>query len=486
MQSTVFISHRTEYAQQARALKSAIVSSGNIKVFTSEDLPHGKEWRPRLEKSLTESGYLFLLYGSPDEDWSWCFYEAGYFAAKRPEAIFCVRRPDVDPPGPLEHIQSVTDANGLIKAVQRLFEENAIEFDAGELRERIEKVGRRLFGELHSYFGYERIYFSVNSSEFDASLSLPADVPGAGSGSPMYDVAGRIPPGACVAGSPPLLRDLFGIHKDEIKWSDLTDAIGTDRVDNDRVFYQKWLDETAEIIVAARRNRFKPPQSILLARNGSKRCRFLLYQARVRADESYSCEFLVIDDVGGPAVGLTGELLALLTSIRMSFRFRYDIVERFEGMSTQSLSSDQRKKIALQVHTLLSDMTAEALRRGYLDRAHLLNSFEEVERNRVSKLLNYWTVLKTELYAALGLSLDGSVVATDGLAGPKLTRFRDALETVKLMNQEFLFRACGQLSKKMFLTADQLAEHRAELDRQMKAFIDQPASDPPASAAGAA
>jgi hypothetical protein len=55
---------------------------------------------------------LFLVYGAPHEDWSWCFYEVGYFAAliqpQSAKTIFCLVRPDMETPGPLKHLQSVT------------------------------------------------------------------------------------------------------------------------------------------------------------------------------------------------------------------------------------------------------------------------------------------------------------------------------------------------------------------------------------------
>ena len=82
--SHVFISHRHEYATQVAALKSAIeeCSNGAVRVFISEDIPRGEEWRDELEKTLREASSLLLVYGTPEEDWSWCFYEAGYFAAR--------------------------------------------------------------------------------------------------------------------------------------------------------------------------------------------------------------------------------------------------------------------------------------------------------------------------------------------------------------------------------------------------------------------
>jgi hypothetical protein len=468
MAKTIFISHRSEYAQQVRDLKKAInaTSGGKIKAFISEDLPLGSHWRSRLEASLDQSQYLFLLYGAPDEDWSWCFYEAGYFAARNPEGIYCIRRPDIPPPGPLEHIQSIVDTDDLVKALQRIYETNELDFDAAELHEKFEKLGQRIFRQLQVYYGYERLYFSAPSGSFDSTARIPDD--------------------AVVKGDANLLRELFGIQRQEITWKELNEGSGPFRSDNDRFFYRKWLDETAEVIGAARHNRFRPPQSILIARSGGKRCRFLLYQARVHGNDTFRCEFLVIDDVGGPALGLSSELLALLTSIRMGFRFRYDFIERLESLPLHGATSEERKRVAGEVHSALSDMQAEALRRGYLDPATLRNAFEEPERTRIGKLLGYWQTLRLELYASAGLSNEGVVISSDGLLGEKLGRFLRVLESIKLLNSEFLSSCCARLSKRMFLTPEELKDTRLQLDLRIKALLAPEGDQPPPASLGAA
>src|SRR5215467_13614457 len=79
--ASIFISHRAEYGRVARDLKEAIqkTSEGRIEVFLSEDIPRGERWRPSIEEHLRDAQSLFLIYGAAYEDWSWCFYEAGYF-----------------------------------------------------------------------------------------------------------------------------------------------------------------------------------------------------------------------------------------------------------------------------------------------------------------------------------------------------------------------------------------------------------------------
>ena len=53
-----------------------------------------------------------------------------------------------------------------------------------------------------------------------------------------------------------------------------------------------------DMILASRGNRVMTPQTVLV--RGGQRARFLLYVARTQGDGVYCCEFLVIDEVGGP------------------------------------------------------------------------------------------------------------------------------------------------------------------------------------------
>src|ERR1700751_1307945 len=129
--STIFISHRAEYGRVARDLKETIqnTSRGRIEVFISEDIPRGEQWRRSIEEHLRDAESLFLIYGAPYEDWSWCFYEAGYFAAVDPppsdRKIYCLIRPDVAKPNPLSHLQMVTGNGQLIRELMDLFQRNA-------------------------------------------------------------------------------------------------------------------------------------------------------------------------------------------------------------------------------------------------------------------------------------------------------------------------------------------------------------------------
>jgi hypothetical protein len=179
---TIFVSHRAEYAALVRQLKTAIqgTSRGKIKVFISEDIVRGEKWRAAIENHLRESESLFLVYGAPYEDWSWCFYEAGYFAAlcreqSAPRDIFCISRPNIPAPGPLNDLQMLTDENQLVEAVLNLCARNGIEHDATAVRRCLGEMTKGLFGKLREFVSYPRVYFMANDADFGPNNLIPPD-----------------------------------------------------------------------------------------------------------------------------------------------------------------------------------------------------------------------------------------------------------------------------------------------------------------------
>jgi TIR domain-containing protein len=445
----IFISHRSEYARVARDLKRTIenTSQGRLEVFISEDIPRvAGSWRQSIEKHLREAQSLFLIYGAPYEDWSWCFYEVGYFTAANPPGtvrpIYCLTRPNIEPPGPLSHLQMATGKDHLLRDLIDLYEHNGIEFDAGDLRTAVATLEPGLFGPIAEFDGYPRIRFTVRDADFAKKAEIPA--------------------AAVITGDPAVLGNLFRINTSSIAWADIMDAAVTDE---DRLFMSKWFEETRDIILAARKNRFVAPQTVLIGRGGL-RFRTVLYRARIQGDGTYACEFLAIDDVGGPATGLSSQQLTLLTTIRLGFRFRAELIQKL-GLDSDA-PSDQERLVRIQgIPRIVENLTIESKARGNINPDDLLAAFDSVESDRMQKLLAYWPTIKREMYRSLGLTEDGKVVGP-GLAGPDIERYRTAFEALRLLNAEFLSRCCARVSRMMAKSEQELSENAKQLEAAIR------------------
>lgn len=451
---TIFVSHRAEYGNLVRELKKAIerTSRGKISVFISEDLPGAEKWRAAIKSSLQDAESLFLIYGAAYEDWSWCFYEAGFFAGldaaeKQSRKIYCISRPNVPPPGPLNDLQMVTDSEQLITDLIEIYDRNKVDYEPTKLRESINQAAKGLFRKLEDFFSYPRVYFAANDSDFGD--------------------AGMVPANSTVGGDKTYLSQLFGISRDVVGWDELTKP-SDDRTPQEQMFFNKWADETRKIIIAAREHKFVAPQTVLIARGGL-RVRFLLYQARTQGNGTYLCEFLVINEVGGPALGLSRQLLALLTSIRLAFRFRYELIQHF-AYEPDALSDAERRARIQEIPRIIDDLTTESESRGNITLEDLQSAFDDEEADRIGKLVSYWPFLKDKLYSGLGLSADGKPISDQGLIGPNLQKYRLAFESMRLLNIEFLSLCCARVSRMMLRSQEELKKNAGVLENNVRAL----------------
>ena len=366
---------------------------------------------------------------------------ASIAAEKQSRRIYCIARPDVSPPGPLNDLQMVTNKERLITDLIEIYDRNNVDYDPVKLRESINQAAKGLFRKLEEFVSYPRVYVIANDGDFGACSDLPAST--------------------VIKGDTTVLTRLFGIGKDEVPWNDVVEA-AADRTQQELFFFSKWLDETKRIILAARQNRFLAPQTVLV--RGGQRVRFLLYVARTQADGVYCCEFLVIDEVGGPALGLSQQQLALLTSVRMGFRFRYEFIKRFAA-DPANLSDEERCAPNSGDTADYRQHDDELDARGNVTLQDLQSAFDDDEAERIGTIVGYWPALKDNLYSALGLSPDGKVVSNQGLIGPNLSKYRIAFEALRLINIEFLSRCCARMSRMMDATRGRIEEKRRG-DRQ--------------------
>jgi hypothetical protein len=446
--TTIFISHRAEYAKLVRDLKRTIqlTSRGKIEVFISEDIPRGDRWREAIEDQLRRSESLFLVYGAPYEDWSWCFYEAGYFAALDPanrtdRRICCILRPGVPAPGPLSNLQMVTDGDQLIAALIKLYDRLDVDYNAADLRAGVNRMSSSLFGQLAEFVGYPRIYLMASESDFRSAAKLPEST--------------------VLKGDQVSMNLVFGIGASTVDWAQVAAALETGKSEQEKLFASKWIAETVSIVLAARDHRFQAPQTVLIGRGG-RRFRFLLYSARIQGDGTYCCEFLVIDEVGGPAIGLPSQLLSLLTGIRMGFRFRFEFITRFDS-DAQDFSEEERRARIQEIPQIISNLEVESETRGNFNLEDLLGAFDGLGQRRLRTLVNYWPIVRRELFGSLGLSADGTIVSDQGLRGPNMQRFSAAFEAARLINTEFLSRCCACVSGQMKTPDDELTRNADRL-----------------------
>lgn len=449
---TIFLSHRAEYRELAKAVKEFIQrnSTGRIRVFISEDIPKGEAWRSDIESKLQDAESLFLIYGSPHEDWSWCFYETGYFAAlcsaEPKRKIYCLAREDIAPPAPLEHLQLIMSEDEFVDTVLAIYEKNKVDNNAADVRIKAKEVARPLFGKLAEFVGCPRVYFEAVASKLDHNISFPAE---------SYFKAEK-----------DVMKDIFGIRSDKLFWNDLSGHIEKHVPDTQRIFAKRWIDETAASILASRNMQFSTPQAILIGPKG-KRFRFFLSSARLDGDGRYRCEFIVLDEIGGPAVGMSNMLLSLLTSIRMAFRFRYEVIQLFPKRR-DVLSEYRRSMLISSIPRLILALEAESAYRGDVNLPDFYEAFDQFEAERMRTLIeDYWPVIRKSLFDSLGVSEHGDLVSEDGLKAGNLEKFHITAESLRDLNLEFLSRCCECITQMVAQSNDEAKETAKKLEEKV-------------------
>ena len=298
---------------------------------------------------------------------------------------------------------------------------------------------------------YPRVYFRTGDSDLAASEGIPAD--------------------ATLTTEDLVMRSLFGVDRTSVTWRELHAlAAAPDRTAQERLLMAKWLDETGRAIRAAREKKFGAPQVVLMGRGG-RRFRLLPYQAWNRDDGSFCCEFLVLDEVGGPALGVSTQLLALVTSIRLALRLRYEFLRQFSG-DVATLSRAERQRWINDIPRILHNLTIESEARGNLMLDDLVSAgFDDYEAVRLRRLIGHWQTARQHLYRSLGLAPDGTVISDQGLIGAHVSRFKTSYEALKLINQELLSRCCAQVACLMQQPEDELLDNANVIERMVASLV---------------
>ena len=106
-----FLSHKAKDGILAKQIQEALGPVlPSVNIFLSEEIGKSKDFRKEIWTTLAKAKFFILLYTDPNEDWSWCFFEAGAFHSDktaRQRQIYCLHTKDLQPPSPLANLQTI-------------------------------------------------------------------------------------------------------------------------------------------------------------------------------------------------------------------------------------------------------------------------------------------------------------------------------------------------------------------------------------------
>jgi hypothetical protein len=437
---TVFFSHRFKDKHVAHSIKELLTNhTANVEYFVSEDIEKGENWRRAITEQLHNSRFLVLVFTDPDEDWSWCLYETGFFDAlaradkTQTRRIHCLHHPNTGPPKPIADLQTVpATPEDVTKWLTYLFDET----QQNKTPFRDDHEIPQLANEICRFFeSGRRPLYSAKSVNIEVDCRLL--------GSPD-----DLPANSTVQGDFGLMAELFGAHTGTLDWSSVKNRF--ERFPNSSEVNLNALKEISRALYSISRNiRVLPLQSTIFVEQGPKRYRPVISYAKELYTGRISCEILLIEEVGGPLQNVDKRLGALLTALRMAIRIRWEIVRPFVVKSNVRILSDiNARKLRFDLQTCFNNIFIEAEFRGNFSPSDVWAAFEtDADKNKFENMIKDWDKLYQKIWKSIGFSHVRETygeVSAQAFSNEDIRSLVDGMRELEKMNRDFLDMAVAR------------------------------------------
>jgi hypothetical protein len=430
---TVFFSHKLKDRHVAHSIKTLLTeNTANVAYFVSEDIEKGDNWHKAITEQLHNARFLVLVFTDPDEDWSWCLYETGFFDAlarvdtTQTRRIFCLHHPNTGPPKPIAHLQPIPATKEEVATwLTYLFD--ATEQPKTYNRDKVQIP--KLANEICGFFeGGGRPLYSAKSVNLEVdgrSLASPDD----------------LPDDSIIRGGLALMTELFGANTGTLDW--FTAKKRFESFPNSREVNLNALKEISRSLYSiSKNNRVVPLQSTIFVEQGPKRYRPVISRAKELSPGRISSEILLIEEVGGPLQNVDKRLGALLTALRMALRIRWEIVRPFVVESSVRILAHNARKLRFDLQTCFNNIFIEAEFRGNFSQGDVWSAFEtDVDKNKIEKMIKEWDGSYQKIWKGIGFGdvrETYSEVSAEPFSDEDITSLADGMRELEEMNRDFL------------------------------------------------
>ena len=376
----------------------------------SESNPPGGDFRKKIDAALDRSHLFVLLLPEVSKDRTWLMYEAGYFRrAKLPgDRIVCVRHPALDRPSQLEQFQMVESVQHIYDFLDSLLrKDNAIpgmqainpHIRDDRLRDAANEIDRLLCPSAASFVW----------KDYCPSLELEID------SQPFLSGAQGIERAKIASARE--LDSVFGIVSAE---ATCLGELLKNAPDADQG--KAWVAELASVIRDVLENKVpRPLQAVFSGFSaGTAYHPHFVAASRRSSGTTYSVRVLFTEALAGRINHVPEVLEAYHTSVRLTYRVRWEILENFKGrLSAQDVDSVER---------VLKRVEAEAASRGCMDRELLLRAYSPKAQAQISELFEKWAKLR-----------NGDTGVLDRAFATKDAKLlRSGLDTLELLNAVYM------------------------------------------------
>jgi hypothetical protein len=436
----VFVSYKKQDEDAARTVVDNLrtYSAGKLTIEYMADFPEtiaGEEYSPEIEKSIKNAHWFILLLPDPSVDWDWCLFETGMFKGRMLEKVhklFCLHHPDQEKlPSQIQEFQAVPAEKDTISAFLKKvfinsdpipgmdpinpFIEKKIPDIADNIifaiKPRSQRLERR---ELNKYV----VLNARKLRNFDTDKEL--------------DEWEEELNGAQIIETDRDTLSIFGMIEKPATWGELVKSVVSDK-DADK----RWVREIcASIKKVIKKQSYGPIQATFKGKNAGKLWRPSLNAFdRNNMQQMEAFQIIFLEEVAaGSTSHIPEDALALITVLRLTYRFRWEILKRY----TPHLTVEEIPELKVS----LDRIETEARSRGLLDKEKILSLFssDPEDRNRIERMFYVWERMRNDERKG---ELDLAIKDND------VDKIKSILIEVSKINLEFLELAIQKMSPLM-------------------------------------
>ena len=424
----VFFSYKSKDEITARKVveQLRVFAGDKLRITYAADFPRdaGTNWNKKIRESIKKAQWFILLLPDPSADWDWCLFETGMFRGKmvsdKVNRLFCLHHPDVQPPPQIKEFQAIKAEMDIVQSFLKMvyLDKDPIPgmdpinpHITTDLLEGIaETIANAISPPRLKRSHFER--YVMLKIENPDQLQCPDDLNS-----------------ATILETDDLTLNLFGKRRVPESWGRLIENVVDPECEN------RWLMELCVSIKKAASNTiFKPIQATFENYGRGKNYLPMLYAMDERTDGSIEdFKILFVEEVSARIYNkhIPKSIQALMTSLRLAYRFRWELIERFNNI-------EMTKEHIQQFKDILERIENEGRSRGLLDPSKLCANFNQEESNEIVDMYKKWWELRNDRNDG---ELDKAIENEDG------EKIQQLLPTLTGINQRFLNLAAIRLQE---------------------------------------
>ena len=384
----VFFSYKSKDEKTARKVveQLRVFAGDKLRITYAADFPRdaGTNWSKKIRESIKKAQWFILLLPDPSADWDWCLFETGMFRGKmvsdKVNRLFCLHHPDVQPPPQIKEFQAIKAEVDNVQSFLKM-----VYLDKDPIPG-MDPINPHITTDLLEGIA-ETIANAISPpmpllkrSHFERYVMLKIENPDQ---LQCPDALNS----ATILETDDLTLNLFGKRRVPETWGKLVENVVDSECEN------RWLIELCESIKKAASNTlFKPIQATFENYGRGKNYLPMLYAMDERTDGSIEdFKILFVEEVSARIYNkhIPKSIQALMTSLRLAYRFRWELIERFKNIEITKEHIQQFKDILERIEN-------EGRSRGLLDPSKLCANFNQEESNEIVDMYKKWWGLRND------------------------------------------------------------------------------------------